>query len=139
MTADAVVLTLDGALPAYDILPGARVITRNSGVARVRHIRSFTAQVPMLVIKAGTLGHTRPEADTRLPADQQILVRDWRAQALFGAKQALVPAHRLIDGEFIREDGVSDQPMIQLIFDSPQILYMDGLEVASSEPELVAI
>jgi hypothetical protein len=67
-----------------------------------------------------------------LPAGQPILVRDWRAQALFGTDQAMVPAARLVDGAFVTHAGAAEVDLWQLDFDSPHILYLDGLEVASA-------
>jgi hypothetical protein len=66
-----------------------------------------------------------------LPAGHPILIRDWRAQALFNARQAVVRADRLIDDEFITDAGRQTLTVYDLHFDRPHILYVDGLEVAS--------
>lgn len=58
-------------------------------------------------------------------------MRDWRASALFGASQALVPVARLIDGTFVRALGLQDLKLFELVFEHPQIVYADGLELAS--------
>jgi hypothetical protein len=123
-------LTLDGAIPVEFLSPGDRVITRDAGMAILRDLHRVEATCEMVAILAGTLGHTRPEHDTILPGDQKVLLRDWRAQALFGAPQALAPARRLIDGEFIRLAGRQTLTLFQLVFDAPHILYVDGLELA---------
>jgi hypothetical protein len=128
------VLTLDGALPVEYLAPGDRIITRDSGTAVLQAVRRARRHLPRVHIQAGTLGHMRPNSDLTLPASQQILIRDWRAKALFGRSSALIPAKRLIDGTFIRDDGSAACEMIELIFDAPHILYVDGLELASSAP-----
>ncbi|MFZ7093377.1 Hint domain-containing protein [Primorskyibacter sp. 2E233] len=138
LTAGTVVLTLDGALPVEFIAEGDKVITRDSGIAIVRQVRRTKVQMKTVAIKAGSLGNTRPDRDAVLPAAQEILIRDWRAEALFGASQALVPASRLVDGEFIRDIGTREVEVVELIFDAPHILYADGLEVASAKSELTA-
>ena len=138
LAAGTVVLTLDGALPVDFIAVGDRVITRDSGVATVRDIRRTKMRIKAVSIKAGSLGNTRPDRDAVLPATQEILIRDWRAEALLGASQALVPAARLVDGEFIRDIGTRDIEVVELVFDAPHILYADGLEVASAKADLPA-
>ena len=132
LVAGTVVLTLDGALPVEFLNPGDRVITRDSGAATLRAVRCARKRSATVEITAGSLGSTRPDRDAVLPTDQEILIRDWRAGALFGASQALVPASRLVDGEFIRDLGVVEMDLVELVFDTPHILYADGLEVASA-------
>lgn len=123
------VLTLDGELPVEFLSPGDRVITRDSGMAVLRDIRVRRTRCAAVSIAAGTLGHTRPDEDMILPADQKILVRDWRAEALFGAKQALVPAARLADGQYVRELGAVEMVLHELVFDSAHVIYAGGMEL----------
>jgi hypothetical protein len=130
-SAENIVLTLAGEMPASEISIGDRVITRDSGVAIVRSVTSRQAAVQAVRILAGSLGHTRPECDVMLPSGQPILVRDWRAQAMFNTRQAMVPAYRLIDGEFITDAGTQEMSLYHLHFDAPHILYVEGLELAS--------
>ncbi|WP_425071098.1 Hint domain-containing protein [Sagittula sp. S175] len=126
------VLTLDGQLPVEYLTPGDRVISRNSGTARLVALRPFRRTVAAVGIAAGTLGNQKPEQDAVLCAAQEILVRDWRASALFGASHALVPVARLIDGNFIRPMGLQDLHLFELVFETPQIIYADGLELAAN-------
>ena len=134
LIAGSTVLTLEGALPVEHLTPGDRIITRDQGMAILRGLNRVEVTCEMVSIAAGTLGHTRPDHDTLLPADQKLLLRDWRAKALFGTAQALAPARKLIDGEFIRHAGRQTVTLIQLEFDAPHILYVDGLELAC-EPQ----
>ncbi|WP_136442305.1 Hint domain-containing protein [Pacificoceanicola onchidii] len=131
LVAGTVVLTLDGALPVEFISAGDRVITRDSGTAIVRDVRRSTRTLRGISIKAGSLGNARPDRDVILSATQEVLIRDWRADALFGGAPALVAAERLVDGEFVRETEEYEAEMVELVFDTPHILYADGLEVAS--------
>ncbi|MBT51816.1 MAG: hypothetical protein CMF72_00040 [Mameliella sp.] len=132
LTFGALVLTLDGALPVEYLTPGDRVITRDSGTARLQALHTHRRRLAAVTIAPGTLGHMRPDHEVTLPAVQEILLRDWRASALFGARQALVPLSRLIDGTFIRDAGKVDLQLYELVFDTPHIVYADGLELASS-------
>ena len=131
LAADSIILTLDGEKRVGDIRPGDRAITRDSGMAVVKHVDTQTITTRAVRIKAGSLGHTRPERDVTLPADQQILVRDWRAKALFGATQAMVPAARLVDGEFVTLIEECEMSLYTLGFDRTHVLYVDGLELPS--------
>ncbi len=129
LMAQSIVLTRNGETPAGDIKPGDHVITRDTGMAVVAAVRKRTLRAPAVTIAAGSLGDTRPDRDMTLPAGQPVLVRDWRAQALFGARQAMVAAGRLVDGEFIRDAGVIEMTLCEIIFERDHVLYADGLEV----------
>lgn len=134
LVAGCIVLTLDGALPVEYLAPGDRVITRDSGTAILRAVHHRRARLPAVAIAPGSLGHMRPGHEVTLPAAQEVLVRDWRAAALFGASRALVPVSRLADGTHIRAIGEVDLSLFELHFDRPHILYADGLELASAVP-----
>ena len=123
------VMTLDGELPVEHLMPGDRIISRTSGMAILRAIRITEVRAPMVRILSGSLGHTRPDRDMIVGPDTAIHIRDWRAQALYGQASALVPAHRLIDGEFVAETEVVTARIVTLTFDRPQVIYADGLEV----------
>src|SRR6056297_731813 len=116
---------------SYGLMANSIILTRDAGMAVLRGFtrRKITCQT--IEIKAGSLGHTRPDSDVTLPAGHPILIRDWRAQALFNARQAVVRADRLIDDEFITDAGRQTDTVYELHFDRPHILYVDGLEVAS--------
>lgn len=125
-----ILLTRDGEMPVEFLSPGDRVITRDVGMVRlnrIRHRRTFTRAISFA---AGSLGHTRPDQDLILPADQLVLIRDWRAQAMFGTAQAMVRADALIDDEFIRDLGPQKMLLHQLQFDAPHVIYAGGLELA---------
>lgn len=131
LPADGVILTRQGERRVDAIAVGDSVITRDSGFARVTSIRHRDVRTQVIRIQAGSLGHTRPDRDVTLPAGQLILVRDWRAKALFNTRQALVSSHRLIDGEFIIDTGTFNMTLYEIEFDRAHVLYVDGLEVAS--------
>lgn len=126
-------LTLDGEMPVEVIGVGDKLITRDSGIARVMHIQRSTRMVHSIALAAGSLGHTRPERDAVLAGDQMCLIRDWRAQAMFGADRALVAARALVDGEFIRDLGMQEQTLFQIFCDGPHVLYADGLELSTAD------
>lgn len=132
LAAGTSVMTLDGELPVEHLSVGDRVITRDSGMSVLREIKSREVHVASIQIKAGSLGHTRPQDDMIVGPDTLVHIRDWRAKALFGADVATVKAKRLIDGEFVSEIEAASMTVYELIFDKQHILYADGLEVASA-------
>lgn len=129
IAAGTVVLTLDGALPVDFLSPGDRIITRE-GMRVLRDVRVHRYSGPAIRVIAGALGHDRPEQDLVLPEETLILIRDWRADALFGEAQATVPIARIADGEFIAPTKVLSMRLYELRFDTPQVVYAEGLELA---------
>ncbi len=127
--ADTIILTMDGELLARDIAPGDRIITRDAGMVKLLGVRRKRVVCDAVCIKADSLGHTRPAEDVTLPCGAEILIRDWRANAMYGAKQALVSAQDLQDGEFIKVMEKQSLEIVEFIFDTPHILYAGGLEV----------
>ena len=127
------ILTLEGEMPVEFVSVGDKVITRDSGIARVEHIQRTKRRVHTISLAAGSLGHTRPERDANLAGDQMCLIRDWRAQAMFSSDRALVAARTLVDGEFIRDLGMQEQTLIQIFCDGPHILYAEGLELSTAD------
>ena len=61
-----------------------------------------------------------------------MLVRDWRARALFGQSQAMTTAGQLIDEEFIHGIGPRRMTLIRLEFDRPRVIYAAGLELGTA-------
>lgn len=132
LTQGTTIMTLDGERAVEDLKAGDRIITRDSGMAILRDLRTKEAHVASIQIKAGSLGHTRPEDDMMVGPDTLVHIRDWRAKALFGADVATVKAKRLIDGEFVSELDAKTVTVHELVFDRQHIVYADGLEVASA-------
>ncbi|MFX0544698.1 Hint domain-containing protein [Roseovarius sp. S1116L3] len=127
----SIILTLDGEIPVEHLVPGDRIITRDSGAAVLVAAHRHIMRVRAVRILAGSLGDTRPDRDVVLPEGQQVLVRDWRAKALFGLRQVAAPAHALIDGEFITSEGVATMTLHELRFETPHVIYADGLELVA--------
>ncbi|RMA42166.1 Hint domain-containing protein [Rhodophyticola porphyridii] len=125
-------LTLDGALPVEHLVPGDRVITRD-GAYRLRAALRHTVPqgLRMVRVSRNALGG-KPDTDITLPARQRVLIRDWRARAIYNTPQACVPVERLIDGEYVRWTVDTPAYVISLHFDRPVILYAAGLELQST-------
>jgi hypothetical protein len=132
LCAGTTIMTLDGEIPVEHLSVGDRVITRDSGMSVIKGIETRDVKMQPIRIKAGSLGHTRPDRDMIVAPGARIHIRDWRAEALFGAAAATVEAHRLVDGEFLSQQPARDVQVFDLIFDREHILYADGVEVVSA-------
>jgi len=132
--AGTIVLTQRGEVAVDDLVAGDKLISRDAGLVRLTGISSTMSRIRTIRVAAGSLGDTRPEEDMDLPADHRVLVRDWRAKAVFGASQALTAVADLVDGEFITDQGDMDRTLFQLEFDAPHIVYAGGLEVECGAP-----
>ncbi|WP_299879425.1 Hint domain-containing protein [uncultured Sulfitobacter sp.] len=128
-----ILLTTDGEIPVEHLSVGDKVITRDTGLSKVEHIQRSTRDIHTIALAAGSLGHTRPERDALLAGDQMVLIRDWRARALFNSDRALVAARALVDDEFITDLGVRETTLFQIFCDGPHILYADGLELGTAD------
>ena len=128
--ARTMVRTLDGVLPVEYLTPGDRIVTRNGA----RRLTSVSVQARKMVdlvrIRASTLGHDRPEQDLLVSPGQPILIRDWRARAIFGTPVAAIPASRLADGEFVCLESHRQVRLFTLRFDEDEVIYAEGLELA---------
>ncbi len=122
------ILTLDGLLPVEYLNPGDRIVTR-AGAMRLRAVHVSVAQVPLIRVAPSALGHDRPDQALLLAPDTEVLVRDWRAKAMFGKTQALVPISRLVDGDYVTRVPGSKRRLFSLEFDTPQVVYADGVEI----------
>lgn len=128
--AGTLVRTLDGILPVEFLEPGDRVITR-SGMRRLGSISvSRRRNLRMVRISASTQGHDRPEHDLLVAPSQLVVVRDWRAMALFGQASVAIPAERLVDNAFVLREVVADAQLFTLRFAEDEVIWAEGLEIA---------
>ena len=132
------VLTADGEIPVEFLTAGDRIVTRNGGMSELVAIRATTVATRAVKISAGSFGTTGPEQDAVLPADQPVLIRDWRARALFGQSQAMTTAGHLVDDTFITDIGPRRLVLFRLSFDRPRVVYSGGLELGT-DPVVNAI
>lgn len=130
MLVGTMVRTLEGVLPVEYLAPGDRIVTR-SGARRLTSISVVSRKMIDLVrIRASTVGHDRPDQDLLLSPGQPVVIRDWRAQALYGVTAAAIPAARLADGEFICLETHRNVRLFTLRFDDEEVIYAAGLELA---------
>lgn len=123
------ILTLDGAIAVEHLLPGDRLIVRGGGIARLASLSVIDTESALIRLESQCLGRGRPEGRALVGPDTLLLVRDWRAGALWGQPSAMVPASRLIDGGCIRREPARPVRLFLPVFDTPQVIYAGGLEI----------
>jgi hypothetical protein len=129
------ILTLAGALPVEALYPGDRVITRDAGAQRLVSItrHPVPANMRFVQVSRDALGG-KPTREMLLPGSQPVLLRDWRAKALFGTPAARVPLSRLVDGDHLRWSEIRPEALLTLRLAHVHVIYADGLELFSAEP-----
>ena len=139
------ILTPNGQVAIEDLEIGDRVITRDHGIQCICWIGAtklsagYVAAMPSLrpiLIRKGALGENQPEQDMRLSRQHRVLVRDWRAEVMFGVEGGvLVPAFSLCnDKTVIEEKPTEDVVYIHMAFDDHEVIYADGIEAESFHP-----
>lgn len=124
------VVTLDGILPVEYLGPGDRIVTRG-GMRVLRAVHVARAREKLLRVAPGTLGHDRPDQALILGGQAQILLRGWRAQAMFGRHEVLVDLARLRDGVHVTRHSPEGIRLFTLRFDNPEVIYAEGVEVGA--------
>ena len=133
------ILTCEGEMPAGRLQVGQRIITRDMGVGILRGLITRTPARPLKIVRipAHAFGRNRPERPVELLADQPVLIRDARAELIWGKKSVRVAASRLIDGQLVKGVKRDPGPLIALHFSKPAIIYANGMEIISAGVETV--
>ncbi len=125
------ILTIQGYRPIEDLVPGNRIITR-SGLRVLSDITTEIEEFAAISVKSGSLGFDRPASDMKIAPQQDVMVRDWRAEVLFDADMAIVPVEQLCDGTYICRDAEPKSHLVyRLEFDQQEVFYADGVEIVS--------
>jgi hypothetical protein len=119
------VMTALGPVAVEDLVPGDRLVTRERGLARLRGITRFHGKA--CTISRDSFGRAKPARRTVVAEGQHIVLRDWRAKALFGATVALVPVARVSDGEIVARIGRAE--LFRLDLGAPLTVWAEGLEI----------
>ncbi len=126
------VLTMAGYTRIEDLKAGDRVITRN-GARVLQDVTATTTIMRPIKVGSNTLGFSRPNAEMLLAPGQEVMVRDWRAEMLFGADFVIMPIDRMVDGKYIAQaEDEAEHTSYELCFEEEEIFYADGVEVVST-------
>lgn len=135
LAAGAIVTTLDGELPVEFLHAGDRILTVDRGMVRLRAITARPVMRNDLVrVRPRVMNPKSAVADFWVAAQQPILIRDWRAPVMFGRTRILVPAARLLDGEYLqRETGGGETALFQLHFEEKHLIRVGGIDMPSTQ------
>lgn len=125
------VLTLRGYVQISSLEAGDRVVTRN-GTRTLKELHVERHMMRPIRVGQGTLGFSRPNSDMMMAPGQEVMVRDWRAEMLFGRDMVIVNINTMVDGKYICEEAELDlHDVYQLRFEGEEIFYADGVEIVS--------
>lgn len=126
------ILTMTGYAKIEDLKAGDRIITRN-GARILRDVVKSTHEMRPIKVGPNTLGYSRPASEMLVAPDQEVMVRDWRAEMLFGEDFVIIEINRMVDGKYISEDEkLAEHDVYELCFDEEEIYYADGVEIISA-------
>jgi Hint domain len=113
------ILTTDGELPVEFLEPGDRIVTFDRGAIALSRVIVRSVPASALVrVRPAVLDAKGDGRDFLLSAQQKIVLRGWRAKAMFGKPAVLVAADRLVDGAHMaRLTGSTPMRLFQLVFD----------------------
>ncbi|MFT4961587.1 MAG: hypothetical protein ACI92Z_002679 [Paracoccaceae bacterium] len=137
-----VCFTPGGTVDIETLVVGDQVVTRDHGVQCIRWIGATIVgaeriaanpHLRSILFRQGALGKNLPETDLRVSRQHRILVRDWRAEVMFGTEGGvLVPAFTLCnDHSIMAEDQTAPVTYIHIAFDDHEVIYAEGVETES--------
>ncbi|MEM7470857.1 MAG: Hint domain-containing protein [Pseudomonadota bacterium] len=114
--------------PVEALKVGDRVLTRDNGMKPILWLGKRTVQAvgsfAPVVITPGVLGNAE---NVTVAQHHRILISDWRAEVMVGARDVLIQSKELVNGEtvFIRSGGFVEYT--QLVLDAHQVIYAEGI------------
>lgn len=133
--AGTMIETDSGPRPVEDLELGDLVMTRDDGLQPVRWVgrRSVAAVGTMapIQIAANALGE---HGTLKVSPLHRVLLRDVRAELMFGEGEVLVAAKHLVNDTTIRPLEGGDVDYVHFMFDRHQVVFSEGLETESFLP-----
>jgi Ca2+-binding RTX toxin-like protein len=142
-TPGTLVVTQQGERAVETLVPGDRVLTRDSGYQTLRWVGMRTLDANELAatpafqpvrLLAGALGTDMPHQDMTVSPQHRFLISGARAEILFGEHEVLVLALHLVNDCSVLRVTVPKITYIHLMFDQHEIIYADGLWTESFQP-----
>ncbi len=129
------ILTAKGLVNVEDLSAGDRILTRDKGAQQVSLItQRFMGLGEVLHVSPAAVGHPDDGTEIVVVPSQRLVLRDWRAKAMFDRSIALVSAKRLIDGEYVRRRPAQNLRIFSLHFDALRIIYSGDIELGTATP-----
>lgn len=133
--AGTLIRTPGGEVPVERLRPGDLVDTRDDGAQPLRWIGGRTVAAAGMFapirIRGGTYGNHRM---LMVSPEHRVLLRDSRAELLFGDAEVLVAAKDLVNGASVRWAPGGQVTYVHLMFDRHQVIFSEGLETESFLP-----
>ncbi len=118
--------------PVEELVVGDRILTRDDGVQTLRWIGTTTTRAvgefAPIKITAGTLNNT---ADLLVSPDHRLFIYQRTDELGAGRAELLVKARHLVNGDTVRRSEGGFVDYFQLLFDSHQIIYAEGIAAES--------
>jgi hypothetical protein len=115
-----------------DLVPGDRILTRDDGMQTLRWIGTSTTRAvgefAPIRIAAGTLNN---DADLLVSPDHRLFIYQRTDELGAGRAELLVKARHLVNGTSVTVDEGGFVDYFQLLFDSHQIIYAEGIAAES--------
>lgn len=132
--------TQEGPTRIEDLDTGDLVLTQSGDYQPLIWIGQTTVaasgKLAPIVITKGALGNTR---DLVVSPQHGIVIKDWRAQLLFGEEQVIARAVDLVNGETIYRRPGGMVTYFHVLFERHQIIYSEGIPTESLYPGVVAM
>lgn len=130
--AGTLIATPGGPRPVEALAPGDLVLTLDRGPQPVRwagqvEVPARGALAPVR-FEAGVIGNTAP---LLVSPQHRVLLRDARAELLFGAPEVLVAAVHLVDGRRVRRCEGGRVRYVHFMFDRHEIVLAEGAPAES--------
>lgn len=115
-----------------ELVVGDRILTRDDGVQTLQWVGTSTTRAvgefAPIRIAAGTLNNT---ADLLVSPDHRLFIYQRTDELGAGRSELLVKARHLVNGTTVTEDKGGFVDYFQLLFDSHQIIYAEGIAAES--------
>jgi len=130
------ILTDKGKVPVETLRAGSKVFTLDHGLQAVDRVivcqsNGIDQRAPIKISK----GALRNSADLWVCPDQKMILRDWKAELMFGDNEVLISAHQLVDDKLIYTDKRTQEvTYFHLMFDQHQVVMAEGIATESLNP-----
>lgn len=143
-TAGTMIRTVSGEVAVEDLVVGDMVMTADHGAQPVRWVgrrrANATRDLAPVRIKAGALGEQNPAQDLLVSPWHRVLVSSWKAQALYGESEVLIPARDLVNDSTIRvATDLDSVEYVHVMFDQHEIIFGNGAPSESFHPADIAL
>lgn len=131
------IATPRGEVPIERLKAGDRVLTRDSGLQKVRWVGAsevtIDAEAPV-IIRAGALGHDLPESDLVLAPSHRVLVFGEQALEMFGQSEVFVEARNLTFLDGVERCAARNVTYHQVMFEKHEVVLSNGAWTESYQP-----